>query len=148
QAALDTALIWARNAPQSLDAQRAAAVQLARAGRYEESMEFMEKVLQGQGDTHFDFLALSASDTDPDTRAGLLQSFDKLLLKNPDNPQLTFGKAVLHHQDDRSEEALALLQKQPTNQRHLPSILLEARLLHSLQRSDEALPLLEKARRQ
>ncbi len=148
QAALDTALIWARNAPDSLDAQRAAAVQLARAGRYEESLEFMEKVLQGQGDTHFDFLALSASETDPDTRAGLLQSFDRLLLKHPDNPQLSFGKAVLLQQDDRSEEALALLQQQPTRQRQVPSILLEARLLHSLQRGDEALPLLEKGLRQ
>ncbi len=148
QAALDTSLIWARNAPENLDAQRAAAVQLARAGRYEESMEFMEKVLQGQGDTHFDFLALSASETDPDTRAGLLQSFDKLLARHPDNPQLSFGKAVLLQQDDRSEEALALLQKQPAKQRQIPSILLEARLLHSLQRSDEALTLLEKSLRQ
>ena len=120
QAALDTALIWARNAPENLDAQRAAAVQLARAGRYEESLEFMEKVLQGQGDTHFDFLALSASETDPDTRAGLLQSFDKLLARHPDNPQLSLGKAVLLQQDDRSEEALALLQKQPAKQRQIP----------------------------
>ena len=38
QAALDTALIWANNAPENLDAQRAAAVQLARAGRYEEGV--------------------------------------------------------------------------------------------------------------
>eukprot|EP01031_Cornospumella_fuschlensis_P008603 gene8603-10603_t len=79
QAALDTALIWAKNAPDNLDAQRAAAVQLARGGRYDESMTYMEKVLQGQGDTHFDFLALSAAETDPDTRTGLLQSFDRLL---------------------------------------------------------------------
>ncbi|MGE4407008.1 tetratricopeptide repeat protein, partial [Pseudomonas sp.] len=148
QAALDTSLIWARNAPENLDAQRAAAVQLARAGRYEQSLEFMEKVLQGQGDTHFDFLALSAAETDPDTRAGLLQSFDQLLAKHPGNPQLTFGKAVLLQQDGRTEEALALLQAQPARERQIPSILLEARLLHSLQRSDEALPLLEKSLRQ
>ena len=44
-----------RAAPDNLDAQRAAAIQLARAGRYEESMVYMEKVLNGQGDTHFDF---------------------------------------------------------------------------------------------
>ena len=92
QAALDTALIWAKNAPDNLDAQRAAAVQLARGGRYDESMTYMEKVLQGQGDTHFDFLALSAAETDPDTRAGLLQSFDRLLAKYPDNSQLVFGR--------------------------------------------------------
>ena len=147
QAALDTALIWAGNAPDNLDAQRAAAVQLARAGRYEQSLEFMEKVLQGQGDTHFDFLALSAAQTDPDTRAGLLQSFDQLLAKHPDNPQLIFGKAVLLQQDERPEEALALLEAQPANQQQIPSTLLQARLLQILDRGEEALPILERSLR-
>src|SRR5690606_35544064 len=87
QPALDTALIWARNAPQNLDAQRAAAIQLARVGRYDDSMTYMEKVLQGQGDTHFDFLALSAAETDQETRDGLQKSFDQLLAKYPDNSQ-------------------------------------------------------------
>ncbi|TBU88347.1 hypothetical protein DNJ95_18265 [Stutzerimonas kirkiae] len=143
QPALDSVLIWARNAPDSLEAQRAAAIQLARAGHYEESLEFMEKVLRGQGDTHFDFLALSAVESDPDTRAGLLQSFDRLLGKYPQNPQLVFGKAVLLQQDERPAEALALLEKQPTAQQQVPSILLRARLLQLLERGDEALPLLE-----
>ncbi len=144
QASLETALIWARNAPGNLDAQRAAAVQLARSGRYEESLEYMEKVLQGQGDTHFDFLALSAAETDPDTRSGLLQSFDQLLAKHPDNPQLAFGKAVLLQQDGRPDEALALLQKMPTDQQPVPSTLLHARLLHSLGRGEDALAILER----
>ncbi|KJH80253.1 tetratricopeptide repeat protein [Stutzerimonas stutzeri] len=148
QAALDTAMIWATNAPDNLDAQRAAAVQLARAGRYEESLKFMEKVLQGQGDTHFDFLALSAAETDPDTRTGLLKSFDQLLAKHPDNPQLKFGKAVLLQQDGRPEEALALLEEQPAKEQEIPSILLQARLLQMLERGKEALPLLEKGLRQ
>ncbi|KJJ63610.1 hypothetical protein RT21_09845 [Pseudomonas sp. 10B238] len=147
QAALDTAIIWANNAPDNLDAQRAAAVQLARAGRYEESLSFMEKVLRGQGDTHFDFLALSAAETDPDTRTGLLKSFDQLLAKHPDNPQLKFGKAVLLQQDGRPEEALALLEEQPASEQQIPSILLQARLLQVLKRSNEAIPLLEKSLR-
>lgn len=83
QVALQTALIWAKNDPTNLDAQRAAAIQLARGGRYDESMVYMEKVLQGQGDTHFDFLALSAADTDQNTRDGLLKSFERLLVKYP-----------------------------------------------------------------
>ena len=148
QAALDTALIWAANAPDNLDAQRAAAVQLARAGRYEESLAYMESVLQAQGDTHFDFLALSAAQTDPDTRAGLLQSFDQLLAKYPDNPQLSFGKAVLLQQDGRPQEALELLEAQPDESLQIPSVLLRARLLQGLERSDEALPLLEKSLQQ
>ena len=145
QAALDTALIWANNAPDNLDAQRAAGVQLARAGRYEESLQFMEKVLQGQGDTHFDFLALSAAETDQDTRTGLLKSFDQLLAKHPDNPQLKFGKAVLLQQDGHPKQALELLEEQPADEQEIPSILLQARLLQILKRGDEAIPLLEKS---
>jgi tetratricopeptide (TPR) repeat protein len=148
QAALDSALIWAENAPDNIDAQRAAAVQLARAGRYDESMTFMEGVLQRQGDTHFDFLALSAAETDPDTRAGLLQGFDRLQNKYPDNSQLLFGKAILLQQDGRAEEALALLKSQPSSQAEVSPLLLRARLLQSLGRGDEALPLLEKGIRQ
>lgn len=144
QAALDSALIWSKNAPNSVDAQRAAAVQLARAGRYDESMQFMEKVLQGQGDTHFDFLALSAAETDPDTRAGLLQSFDRLLHKYPENGQLLFGKALLLHQDGRAEEALELLEDHAASEEEIPPLLLRARLLQSLNRGEEALPLLKK----
>ena len=144
QQALETSLLWAKTAPDNIDAQRAAAVQLARAGRYDESMTFMEQVLQRQGDTHFDFLALSAAETDPDTRAGLLQSFDRLQAKYPDNNQLLFGKALLLQQDGRPQEALELLEQQPDKDRPIASILLHARLLQSMERNDEALPLLEK----
>lgn len=148
QAALDTALIWADNAPHNLDAQRAAAIQLARAGRYDESLGYMEQVLRQQGDTHFDFLALSAARTDPDTRAGLLQSFEQLLGKYPDNPQLVFGKALLLEQEERTEEALALLQAQPARNRPVPSILLQGRILQSLGRNDDALSLLARSLRE
>lgn len=144
QPALESALIWARNAPDNIDAQRAAAVQLARDGRYDESMTYMEQVLQRQGDTHFDFLALSAAETDPDTRAGLLQGFDRLLAKNPDNSQLLFGKAILLQQDGRAEEALELLEDSAASSNEVSPILLRARLLQSLGRGDEALPLLQK----
>jgi len=145
QAALDTALIWARNAPDDLEAQRAAAVQLARAGRYDDSMVYMEKVLLGKGDTHFDFLALSAADTDQDTRNGLMKSFDRLLQRHPNNGQLIFGKALLLQQDGDTKGALALLEDNPPDDGEIAPILLRARLLQALDRGDEALPLLQKS---
>ena len=148
QAALDTSLIWARNAPDDLEAQRAAAIQLARNGRYDESMVYMEKVLQAKGDTHFDFLALSAVETDADTRAGLQKSFDSLLVKHPDNGQLIFGKALLMQQDGDAEGALKLLEKNPPQNGEVAPVLLRARLLQSLNRGKEALPLLQKSIRQ
>ena len=145
QAALDTSLIWAKNAPDDLEAQRAAAIQLARAGRYDDSMAYMEKVLQGKGDTHFDFLALSAADTDQDTRNGLMKSLDRLLQKHPKNSQLVFGKALLLQQDDETEAALKLLEKNPPEEGEIAPILLRARLLQNLDRGKEAIPLLEKS---
>lgn len=148
QAALDTSLIWAKNAPDDLEAQRAAAIQLARNGRYDESMVYMEKVLQAKGDTHFDFLALSAVETDAETRAGLQKSFDSLLVKHPDNGQLIFGKALLMQQDGDAEGALKLLEKNPPQNGEVAPVLLRARLLQSLNRGNEALPLLQKSIRQ
>ena len=131
QEALDTALIWAKNAPNDVDAQRASAVQLARAGRYDEAMSYMERVRQRQGNTHFDFLALSAAETDPDTRAGLLQSFDRLLGKYPNDGQLLFGKALLLQQDGRAEEALKLLETSEAKQDQSAPLLLRCLLYTS-----------------
>lgn len=148
QVALETSLIWAKNDPTNLDAQRAAAVQLARGGRYDESMVYMEKVLQGQGDTHFDFLALSAADTDQNTRDGLLKSFERLLVKYPKNSQLIFGKALLVQQDGDATGALKLLEDNPPQPGEIAPILLRARLLQVLDRGNEAVPLLEKAIKQ
>lgn len=148
QAALDTSLIWAKNDPTNLEAQRAAAIQLARAGRYDDSMAYMEKVLQGKGDTHFDFLALSAAETDADTRNGLLTSFDRLLKKYPKNGQLIFGKALLLQQNGDAQGALKLLEDNPANDGDVTPILLRARLLQGMDRGKEALPILEKSIRQ
>ena len=145
QAALDTSLIWVKNAPDDIEAQRAAAIQLARNGRYDESLVYMEKVLQAKGDTHFDFLALAAIETDAETRAGLQKSFDSLLAKHPDNGQLIFGKALLMQQDGDAQGALKLLEKNPPQDGEIAPILLRARLLQSLNRGDEALPLLKKS---
>ena len=145
QAALDTSLIWARNDRTNLEAQRAAAIQLARAGRYDDSMIYMEKVLQGQGDTHFDFLALSASETNPETRNALLTSFDRLLGKYPNNGQLIFGKALLLQQNGDAENSLKLLEDNPPKEGEVAPILLRARLLQGMNRGKEALPILEKS---
>lgn len=142
-ASLENALLWSSIAPDNIEAQRAAAIQLARSGRYDESMRHMELVLQGQGDTHFDFLALSALESDTQTRAGLLLSFDRLLLKYPDNSQLLFGKALLLQQDNQTEAALELLENQPASSEEISPLLLRVRLLQSLDRTEEALPLLE-----
>lgn len=145
QRALDNALIWAQAQPDNIEAQRSAAVQLAQAKRYDEAMLHMERVLAANADTQFDFLALSAMRSDRATRQALLQSFNRLLLKQPYNQQLIFSKAILLNQDERSEEALKLLEDQPKKYAVVATILLRARLLSQLDRGEEALPLLRNA---
>ena len=78
---------------------------VAPAGQHEQAMQVMERVLQQKGDTHFDFLALAAADTDERTRAGLLDGFQRLLERYPDNQQLLFGQALLLYQDGRYHAA-------------------------------------------
>lgn len=143
--ALNSALIWANAAPDNLEAQRSAAIQLAQAKRYDEAMQRMEKVLLANGDTQFDFLALSAAQSDHKTLQALLQSFDRLLIKYPHNQQLIFSKAILLNQDGRSAEALRLLENQPRKYAVAATTLLRARLLNQLERGEEALPLLRNA---
>ena len=145
QRALNSALIWAHAAPENLEAQRYAAIQLAQAQRFDEALQHMEKVLVAQGDTQFDFLALTAAQSDDKTRQALLQSFDRLLIKHPHNQQLLFSKAILLSQDGRSNEALTLLEDQPKKYAVPATLLLRARLLNQLERTEEALPLLRNA---
>lgn len=143
EAARETALIWAESQPDSLDAQRAAAIALARTGDYDQSLQYMERVLQREGNTHFDFLALSAAETDPQTRQAMLQSFDRLLARHPDNGQLLFAKALLLQQNDQAEDALAVLAAHPASRREIAPLLLRVRLLQQLERPKEALELIE-----
>lgn len=144
QAATENALIWAQAAPENLDAQRAVAVQLAKSGYFEQSLAQMEKVLNQQGLAHFDFLALAVADSDPQTRLGVEQNFTRLLDKHPNNSQLLFGKALLMHQDNRTEQALALLTPHDFSREPGP-LLLQIKLLQALNRPEQALPLLRKA---
>jgi predicted Zn-dependent protease len=101
-------------------------------------MAYMEKVLQGKGDTHFDFLALSAADTDQSTRDGLMQELRPPAGEIPDNSQLVFGKALLLQQDGKPEEALSCSKTTRRKNGEIAPILLRARLLQALDRGDEA----------
>src|SRR5690554_3180171 len=111
QQALDMSLLWVEVAPQDPDALRAAALQLARAGQHDHAMQIMQQVLQLDDDTHFDLLALAALQADSETRQGLLDNLLGLLDQHPGNPQLSFAAALLLQEEQRSDEALALLEE-------------------------------------
>lgn len=129
QAANEMTALWVEIAPQDPEALRSAAIHLARAGQHEQAMSMMQRALDLHGETHFDFLALAAAQTDPQTRNALLTSLRQMQERHPDNAQLVFARALLLQQADRPEQALELLEEHPRSNEVAPIILLHSRLL-------------------
>ncbi|MBQ0741732.1 MAG: tetratricopeptide repeat protein [Pseudomonas sp.] len=146
--ALDMAILWTEVDPQNADAFRSAALHLARAGQHEEAMQAMQTVLAMQGETHFDFLALAAAQSDGETRKALLHSIERLVAENPDNAQLIFANALLLQQDEREDEALALLEANPEAASAPPALMLHSRLLAAKGQTNDAISLLQEGLRQ
>lgn len=146
--ALDMAVLWTEVDPQNPDAFRSAALHLARAGQHEEAMQAMQTVLTMQGETHFDFLALAAAESDDDTHEALLHSVERLVAENPDNAQLIFANALLLQQVEREDDALALLEANPEAASAPPALMLHSRLLAADGEVDDAISLLQEGLRQ
>ena len=143
QQALDMALLWTDVAPDNPDALRSAALQLARAGQHDDAMQIMQQVLTLEDDTHFDLLALAALQADSATRQGLLDSLLDLLQQHPDNPQLSFAAALLLQEDQRLDEALALLEQHTRTNRSAASVMLQSRLHAGLDDPEQAISVLQ-----
>lgn len=141
--ARDMALLWTEVQPENPEALRAAALQLARAGEHDEAMQMMEQVLLLQDDTHFDLLALTALQADSATRTSMLENLQRLLQRYPDNPQLSFAAALLLQEEQRSEEALALLDEHTRENRTAASIMLQSRLHAGMGKTAAAIDVLQ-----
>lgn len=143
QQAMDMALLWTEVEPDNPEALRAAALQLARAGQHNDAMNMMEQVLLLQDDTHFDLLALTALQADSATRASMLENLQNLLQRHPGNAQLSFAAALLLQEEQRSEEALAVLDEHTRDNRTAASIMLQSRLHAELGEPDQAIAVLQ-----
>ncbi|HEC51669.1 MAG TPA: tetratricopeptide repeat protein [Pseudomonas sabulinigri] len=126
--ALDMAQLLVELDSKNPEALRSAAIHLARTGRHERAMDMMQRALDLHGETHFDFLALAAAESDEPTRDALLESLTQMLQRHPDNTQLVFAKALLLQQAGRANEALQLLEKHPGTNDAPSAILLHSRL--------------------
>lgn len=143
QQALDMALLWTEVAPNDPSALRSAALQLARAGQHKDAMHAMQQVLLLEDDTHFDLLALAALQADSATRQGLLENLRALLQRHPGDPQLGFAAALLLQEDQRPQEALALLEEHTREHRTSASVILQSRLYAGLGKQEQAITVLQ-----
>lgn len=146
--ALQMALLWTEVEPENPDALRAGALHLARAGEHQQAMAMMEKVLLLQDDTHFDLLALTALQADQATRSNMLETLLGLLDRHPDNAQLSFSAALLLQEEQRTDEALALLKKHTRRNHNASSIMLLSRLYAGQGDLDAALNTLQQGVRE
>jgi tetratricopeptide (TPR) repeat protein len=143
--ALEMATLWTDVDASNPEAFRAAALHLARAGEHERAMHAMQQVLTMQGETHFDFLALAAAQTDEPTRAALLESISQLLARNPENAQLVFAKALLLQQSGDDDAALAVLDQHPQAASQPAAVMLHGRVLAGRGQTQEAIKMLHQA---
>lgn len=142
QPALEMATLWAQVAPDNIEAHRAAALQQARAGLIEPAAASMQQILSMGGEAHFDFLAAAAGQSDRATRSNLLTTLEQLQQSYPQNTQLTFARALILH-EQAPQQALAILQQQPSEQQEAGALLLQANLLEQLEQRPAAIDLLQ-----
>lgn len=142
--ALSNALLWARLDADSAEAQRAAAAELIKTGRYQEAMDYMEYAiaLDPDGTSYFDWIAFSASHADKETQQDLLIHFDALLDKYPNHNPLVLAKAILL-QKDNPQQALQLVNQISNQQAAAPVLILKAKLLQQLEQTDASLAVIQ-----
>lgn len=140
---LAMALLWVSVAPNNIDANRAAAIELTTNERGREATPYFEKVLAHT--EQLDFLELTDTALTNKARQEVILGIDQLLVSQPNKPQLIFTKALLQAENGLSEEALITLKRLPNNKKPDHNIvMLKVYLLQSIGDTDEALALLDK----
>lgn len=140
---LAMALLWVSVAPNNIDANRAAAIELTTNERGREATPYFEKVLAHT--EQLDFLELTDTALTNKARQEVILGIDQLLVSQPNKPQLIFTKALLQAENGLSEEALITLKRLPNNKKLDHNIvMLKVYLLQSIGDTDEALALLDK----
>ncbi|TDQ38975.1 Flp pilus assembly protein TadD [Thiopseudomonas denitrificans] len=136
--ARQSAQTWARLAPDSAEAHRAAAIELARSGDFNGALEHAGQAiaLDPDSESHYDFIAFTSNHAYPDMRAALIVKFDQLMKQHPQRGELWLAQAILLQ--EYPEQAIRLLQQMP-GEPGIPALALQARLYQQLDRPEQSL---------
>ena len=102
----EMALLWAEIAPDNVEVQQQAAFELIRARRLPEALTHMERVLELEGPTSFDRVAVHAKMLNEEERTQLLDLYRQILDRHPENGELRYGYAVLQELNNQPQQAL------------------------------------------
>jgi len=139
RAALDAALLWVEQEPNSPEAHFITALALSSNERHLEALDEMQKVASLGGMTNYTTLVVVALDAPADQRERVLSRIELLLLPSPQDLDLMVSRVLLLEKNGKTEEALTQIRAarslEPGNTK-LASM--EAKLLLQLGRDADA----------
>ena len=143
---IDLSELWLQVEPDNVDVRRLLAFHLASEGRVLEAFPHGEYLLETGDQEYMKSLAVFALESPIEEKQRLLELYEELQARHPEEPGLLIGKAMLLRQLEMLEESLDTAQDvidmEPEN---ATAQLLNAQLLHALGDEDEALRSLRKA---
>lgn len=140
EAALHTSLLWVEISPDDLEARFTAATELAQDGQLKAALEHSNYLREHDSTPIYQAIAAKAAASPPQERAELLQAYQALNLKYPEDTEILVGLGLLYQQQNQLEPALSAARKAlKLDEELMPAIILETRLLALMDRPDEAL---------
>ena len=134
------AALWLEVAPDNMQAHRISAIQAVKKNELETALGHMEKIMDLGGDADFDSLAAMAGNLPPEQQQELLDLYQQLEQRHPDNPELQYSIALLLKVTGEPQQALAklepLLDNKPDFQ---PALILKGDLLYQTDQKQQAL---------
>lgn len=134
------AALWLEVAPDNMQAHRISAIQAVKKNELETALGHMEKIMDLGGDADFDSLAAMAGNLPPEQQQELLDLYQQLEQRHPDNPELQYSIALLLKVTGEPQQALAklepLLDNKPDFQ---PALILKGDLLYQTNQKQQAL---------
>ncbi|MEK9648495.1 MAG: tetratricopeptide repeat protein [Gammaproteobacteria bacterium] len=147
-AAIETSNLWLAKEPESQEALRTLAFQMATLGRYREAMTHMRKLLALGYNIDFRLITnRTAVDNDAELFLdALIADLQELKTLYPENQSVKLGLAHLHHQNSQAEEAYMEVSTLTDALNDNPEVvLLEVELLEILERPEQARERLQEA---
>jgi len=147
-AAIETSNLWLAKEPESQEALRTLAFQMATLGRYREAMTHMRKLLALGYNIDFRLITnRTAVDNDAELFLdALIADLQELKTLYPENQSVKLGLAHLHHQNSHAEKAYMEVSTLTNALNDNPEVvLLEVELLEILERPEQARERLQEA---
>lgn len=134
------AALWLEVDPDNMQAHRISAIQAVKQNDLETALAHMEQIMDLGGDADFDSLAAMAGNLPPEQQQELLELYQQLEQRHPDNPELQYSIALLLKVTGEPQQALEkldpLLSKEPDFQ---PALILKGDLLYQTGEKTRAL---------